>query len=60
MCMTKKDFKAIAEIVSDKYNYIDARNATEAIIEGLDTYFKRNYPRYNSCKFLEKAGYLIE
>ena len=63
MCMTKKDFKAIAAILADVRERQEspvAVQAVDAIIEQLDEFFEQNYLRYDSHKFLTKAGYFSE
>jgi len=63
MCMTKKDFKAIASILAEaKRGYPDEYDAilVDTITSALDDLFEENYPRYDSEKFLTKAGYFDE
>ena len=63
MCMTKKDFKAIAAILADvreRQESIYATQAVDAIAEDLDNYFEQNYIRYDGHKFLSKSGYFSE
>jgi hypothetical protein len=59
MCMTKKDFKAIAAILADARECFPDSSlyAIEQITTDLDEYFENQYPRYNGYKFLEKAGF---
>ena len=63
MCMTKKDFKAVARVLADVHERQEspfAILAVDAIIEQLDEFFEQNYLRYDSHKFLTKAGYFSE
>jgi len=63
MCMTKKDFKAIAAILADVRERQESASvifAIDGVTERLDEFFEQNYERYNSHKFLSKSGYFSE
>jgi len=55
MSMTKKDFKAIAEILAT-FGY----SCDIYVVRELATYFKEVNPKFNRCKFMKAAGYPIE
>lgn len=60
MSMTRKDFKAIAEIIR-KYNLtthdsLDLYN----LAKDLTVYFKQANPTFDKGKFLKAAGYYQE
>lgn len=60
MSMTRRDFKAIAEITR-KYNLLnhDNLNLYEMSLE-LCSYFKKANPTFDKGKYLKAAGYYQE
>ena len=58
--MTKKNFKGIAEILS-QFAPFNAENALlNDVINDLCTYFEQVNPKFNKQKFMEACGYEME
>ena len=56
--MTKKHFKAIAEIISEHNltSYIDPKAAIRSIAEELADFCATTNPHFDRAKFLEACG----
>ena len=58
--MSRKDFKAIAEIIR-KYNILNADGLElYGITEELSSYFKKANPTFDRGKFMKATGYYQE
>ncbi len=54
--MTRKDYVAIAKIISDNSDWMDAGMAVEEIGKALADYFELNNSRFDRETFLAACG----
>ena len=59
--LTKKDFKAVAEIIKDSYNYDwcgreMSKVCFNRVAKRFANYFATQNPRFNRQKFLDACG----